>query len=213
MKFAGIDDAAEHLAARLEALGLPRTKVVLAVGHDSLPLAQRVGARLGAARIEAPPVELLALPWYPRLAFGALTADNHHYIDAVVTADHSLGAREIAQLCRERLGALRGGGGGWRRPRPVGEVDVVLVSRGLSTGYRALALAASARAGGAAEVLVAAPCGARDAVARLAPAARAVVLHVSDAPRFDPDDCWQPPAASEADAHDPPDSHRPPRAR
>lgn len=181
----------EQIAAALvEALtgpaapALRHRPLVLITSDDDAPLASRVGARLGAQTLPLR-VAHLVLPWYRRLPLGAITEDNHHYIDPVVAADHSIGAREIAELCRDQLPALRGPD--WHPAPPHGAISAIVVSRALSTGYRALALAASARAGGAREVIVATPCGARDAVDRVESAARLVVLATSDGPRFDPD--------------------------
>lgn len=189
MWFASLDEAAARLAAAVLARALPAPAIVLAVGDESRLLAEAVAAGSGAP-VEVPRVERLPLPFYPRLAFGALAADGHHYADPVVCADHSLTAREIGRLCRARLPALRGRG--WRRPEPLAGRSVVLVARALCTGHRALALSASARARGAGPLLLAAACGARDAIDRVEAAAPLVVLAASDGPRFDPDACFGP---------------------
>ena len=187
MKFISVEDAAQQLVKALvgpDAPALRHPPLVLICSDEDAPLATRVGELLGAP---ARPLRVahLVLPWYRRLPLGALTEDNHHYVDPVVAADHSIGAREIAQLCQGQIAELRGPG--WRPAPPHGAVSAIVVARALSTGYRALALAASAQAGGAREVIVASPCGARDAIHRVESAARLVVLASSDGPRFDPD--------------------------
>ena len=185
--FANVEEAGGLLAEGVAGLGLSDA-VVLAVGDDGLPMARSIAARLGVEKGRLG-VAHLCLPWRTTLAFGALTDDDHHFVDPVVATDHSLGAREIAQIARDLLPVLREGtpaSRAERRPLLTGRV-AVLACGWLSTGYRALAVAAAARAAGASDVVVASPCAARDAFVRVeASPAKMVVLDVYDGPRFDP---------------------------
>jgi putative phosphoribosyl transferase len=124
----------------------------------------------------------LRLPWRPAIPFGALTDDGHRYLDAEVVADHSLAPREIDEVA----GRAWHTPAGERPPRPrLARQAVLVVADGLSTGYRALAVAAAAQAAGAADVTIAVPCCAADAAARVAAAGiRLVSLFVVDGPRF-----------------------------
>lgn len=184
MTFADADDAARQLAERLRGAApeFANPTVVIGVGDDGKRVAEPLAAAL-ALPLGDYAVGQMVLPWRPKLAFGALTDDNHHYTDAEIVTDHSLGAREQGQLARALLASLRA-----RRPaRPklAGE-RVLIVGAALSTGYRVLAVAASVKAAGAAGVMVAAPCAARDAVERVAAARLPVLcLVVSDGPLFD----------------------------
>ena len=189
MRFHSLDEAAARLVEALSPVPLPAPHRVFGVGEESRPMAERVAARL-ASPVEVRRVELLPLPWYPRITLGALTPDNHHYADPVVAADHSLGAREVAQLCRDRLPALRGPG--WRKPPSLAGATALVIARSLTTGYRALALCASLKGAGAGKVVVASPCATRDAIDRVESAAPLVVLAPSDAARFDPDSFFPP---------------------
>jgi len=127
----------------------------------------------------------LGLPWRPPLPFGAVTDDGYHFVDAEVAADHALAPSEIAALVRSAREAA--GFSPPRRPSLAGR-SVLIVGDALSTGYRALAVAASVKAAGPADVTIVAPCCAADAVARVAAEGiRLVSLHVADGPRFDAD--------------------------
>ena len=186
MRLSGPGEAAELLAERVRGAssGLPAPTLVLGVlglGDDNDALGEPLAAALGLPH-GAYLVGELALPWRPELPFGALTDDNHHYLDADVVADHSLGAREQGQLARALLPSLRA-----RRPArpPLADAHVLLALPSLSTGYRALAAAAAARTAGAATLLIVTPSAARDALARVAAAGHPVVaLAVSDGPVF-----------------------------
>ena len=190
--FKGVEEAGGLLAEAVAALNLGEA-VVLSVGAEGAIAAQVMAARLGA-KVGAIAVAHLALPWRTQLPFGALTEDDHHYLDPDVVSDHALSAREIAQIARELLPSLRPGTVKSRAARPDLTGRIAILSCGwLSTGYRARAAVASAVAAGARDVVVAAPCAARDAFLRVQAApAKVVVLDVYDGPRFDPAE-WFPP--------------------
>lgn len=190
--FASRAEAGRLLGKALLGLALPaplERPLVLAVGEGAERVAQGVADRLGG-KAHLCRLEHLVLPWPPHIPFGAITIDNHHYIDPDVAGDHGLGAREMGQIAREVLAALRRASGRDRLPTVEG-ASVVLVSEGLNTGYRTLAAAASVRAGGAAQVIVASPCAARDALARVEKQVTTLVLAVSDAPRFYAPECYR----------------------
>ena len=84
------EEAGRMLAERFAELPQPPPPgatrvVVLAVGDEGRavagPVAARAGAPLGLYRV----VDLV-LPWRPKVAFGAITDDNHHYIDPEIVA-------------------------------------------------------------------------------------------------------------------------------
>lgn len=187
--FTGLDEAGRLLAAAVARLALAAQPVVVALGAEALPVARPVGERLGAP-VEECRAARLVLPWRPAIAFGAITAGSHHYLDRKVVTDWGLGAREIARLGRELLPGLRAGSAPSLRREACEGASVVVVARSLSTGYRVRAAAAAAHAAGGAEVLIASPCASRDAADSIAAEHRLVTLLVSDAARFDPADYY-----------------------
>jgi putative phosphoribosyl transferase len=190
VKLSNREESGRLLAEPIAGLGLDRS-IVVAIGEDGLTVARACAGAL-AAPLGWYGAAALRLPWRPSLSFGAVTDDDHHYLDAEVVADHCLGTREIAAVARAALPLLRAARP--RRPDLVGRA-VVLVADALDTGYRALAVARAARAAGAAHIAVATPCAARDAADRVAASGLVTIsLVVSDAPRFDAD-AFYPPAA------------------
>lgn len=190
--FDSFESAGRLLVEPVRAVG-PGDVAVLGLGDKGAAVAAPLAAALGrpASRLR---VGALTLPWRPRVTFGAVTEDDHHYVDPDIVADMALGAREIAQIARAAQAALRAAGGpaGWP---PLQGRAAIVVGHALSTGYRALAAAAAAKARGASSVIIAAPCAAGDAAERIAAAAtaRLVTLHVSERPRFHSADFYRAP--------------------
>lgn len=152
-------------------LGLPR---------GGVPVAAGVAAAL-TGELDVLVVRKLGAPGQPELALGAVAAGvrvrNDDLLRQLRVEDHvlaALTARELGEVeRRERV--LRGD-----RPRPtVQGRTVVLVDDGLATGATLLAAVRAVRQLRPALLLAAVPVGAPDAVARIRPAADAVVcLHV-----------------------------------
>lgn len=174
--FADRSDAGRRLGVRLrEALADGPRPIVLGLPRGGVPVAAEVAAELGV-ELDVLVVRKLGYPGHPEVAYGAIGPDGvvvtAGETDAVPEADlRRIRDHELAELTR-REGLYRAG----RPPLELAGRRALLVDDGVATGATALAAVRAARALGAAEVIVAAPVGAPDAVARLVEAADSVVV-------------------------------------
>ncbi len=180
----------EDAGARLsEALGFLKGRtgvLVLAIPRGGVPVARVVADSLGSP-LDIVITRKVGAPENPELAIGAVTQEGEPVIDHDMVRllrvpkkylDSEVKAQE--DEVRRRMVAYRG-----ERPFPSlrGKV-VVIVDDGIATGSTAKAAVASVRAGGAAEVIVAAPVGSREAVAELARVADRVVCPSTPEPFY-----------------------------
>jgi len=163
---------AEHLAAyrgrRPVIIGLPRGGVVVAA-----EVARALDAELDIAIVRK-----VGAPGNPELAIGAagegdIVVRNAELLSVLGMSDAAFRRRadDALREVRERASLLRPD----RRLAPVAGRVVIVVDDGLATGATAEAAVDIMRAHGAAEVVVAVPVGAPEAVARLATVADRVV--------------------------------------
>jgi predicted phosphoribosyltransferase len=162
--------------------GRPDT-IVLGLVRGGVPVAARVAEALDAP-LDVLVVRKLGVPGLPELAFGALGPGGVQVLNPDVAG--ALDERDIAQVVaiesaelarRERR--YRGG----RAPLALAGRTTILVDDGLATGATAAVAVAVARGLGAAWVVLAAPVGPPDAVARLAEVADDVCCPLAP-PRF-----------------------------
>lgn len=172
------------LAADLEQLRGEPDLLVLGLPRGGVPVAYEVARRLGAA-LDVMVVRKLGTPGHEELAMGAIASGgvcerNEDVIAAAAIPPSAVAAaiaRERQELER-RERAYRGG----RPPLELAGKLVLLVDDGLATGATMCAAIAAARRGGARRLLVAAPVGAKDTVARLRLLADAIVCPAQPAP-------------------------------
>lgn len=174
--FADRVDAGRRLGARLrEALGEEPRTIVLGLPRGGVPVAAEVAAALHC-ELDVLVVRKIGYPGQPEVAYGAIGPDG-----VIVTTERiaeppddgirGIRDRELAELVR-RESVYRAG----RGPLELDGRRAVLVDDGVATGATALAAVRAARGLGAREVIVAAPVGAPDAVARLEAEADAVIV-------------------------------------
>lgn len=157
MTFANRTDAGRRLAGRLAGLrGTP--VVVLGLPRGGVPVAAPVAMALHAP-LDVLPVRKLGVPWQPELAMGAIAEGGIRVLEPDVVAHAGL-TDEAIDAAAEREAPALAREVGYRRGRPAEPLDgrtVVIVDDGLATGATARAACLSARARGAARVVLAVP--------------------------------------------------------
>jgi predicted phosphoribosyltransferase/predicted alpha/beta-hydrolase family hydrolase len=171
-------DAGRRLAERLAPFAGERP-IVVALPRGGVPVAVEVARALGA------PLDLLAVrklgaPGNPELAVGAVAEDGTGVLDGDMARRTGM-TREILDRTLERESReLRRRTERYRDGRAAMDVrarTVIVVDDGLATGLTDLAAVRALRAAGASRIIVAAPVGSREAVARLFDQADEVVCH------------------------------------
>jgi putative phosphoribosyl transferase len=150
--------------------------VVLALPRGGVPVGLEVARALGAP-LDVVVVRKLGAPGHPEFAVGAI-APGAVYVDRSIVRQlgvppaylEEVTAAEARELARREL-AYRGG----RPPLDVGGRVVILVDDGLATGATIRAALASLRQRGPARVVLAAPVGAPETIARLREVADEIV--------------------------------------
>lgn len=167
--------AGEALATALSSYAGRADVTVLGLVRGGVPVAATVAARLGAP-LDILVVRKLGVPGAPELAFGAVgpggvVAFNEEVVAYVPDREITLVRQaEEAELAR-REALYRGD----RPPLDLTGRTALIVDDGLATGATARASVPVARALGASRVVVAAPVGAPDSVARVREVADEVV--------------------------------------
>lgn len=150
--------------------------VVLALPRGGVPVGLEVARALGAP-LDVVVVRKLGAPGHPEFAVGAI-APGAVYVDRSIVRQlgvppaylEQVTAAEARELARREL-AYRAG----RPPLDVAGRLVILVDDGLATGATIRAALASLRERGPARVVLAAPVGAPETIARLREVADEVV--------------------------------------
>jgi len=175
MPFLDRADAGRRLAGALERFR-GRSPVVLALPRGGVPVGLEVARALGAP-LDVIDARKLGAPGHEELAVGAI-APGAVYVDRLLVRRLGVSAAYLEQITtaegrelerRERL--YRSG----RAPLDVEGRVVILVDDGLATGATARAAVASLRQRRPAQVILAAPVGAPETVARLREVADDVV--------------------------------------
>ena len=179
--FADRAAAGAALAREMRQRSLQPPLLVLALPRGGVPVAYEV-ARALAAPLDVMLVRKVGMPGQPELAIGAVASGDivvhertiEQEIPGIAEAFDRIAAEERRELLR-REQVYRAG----LQPLVLEGKTVVLVDDGLATGSTMLAAVRSARAGGAAAIVVAAPVASPQAVQLLAPEAdRLVILQV-----------------------------------
>jgi putative phosphoribosyl transferase len=167
-------DAGRRLAAELGHLR-GRDLVVLGLPRGGVPVAAEVAAALSAP-LDVIVVRKLGHPHHPEYAVGALGEEGAQVLTPAARSLEPrdllrVTAKESAELDR-RVRVLRG----TRPAEPLRGRTAVIVDDGIATGATAAAACQVARHRGAAAVVLAAPVGAKDAIADLEQLADEVVV-------------------------------------
>jgi putative phosphoribosyl transferase len=162
---------------RLLAAAPPAGAVVLALPRGGVPVGAEVAAALGAP-LDLCVVRKVGLPGQPEVGAGAVTEDGVVLLDAGLLRRVRLTAEDLEPVVvaertelRRRVAEYRAG----VPPEPLTGRTAVVVDDGLARGVTALAGVRSARARGAAEVVLAIPVSSREGYRRVAEECDAVV--------------------------------------
>jgi len=169
--------AGKELATALASYARRPDAIVLGLPRGGVPVAHEVASALELP-LDVLVVRKLGVPGHEELAMGAVASGgamflNHDIVDRLGVRDDRLRAvvsRELAELER-RERAYRG----HSEPLDLEGKTVLLVDDGIATGATVMSAVEATRSAGAANVVVAAPVGAPDSVARLRTVADDVV--------------------------------------
>lgn len=170
-------EAGRALATRLARFGDRRDTVVLGLPRGGVPVAWEVADALGAP-VDVMPVRKLGTPARPELAMGAIAGADTVVVNHAVTAMYGLDDATVeaaaltawTELRRQERHHRAG-----REPVPLAGRTAILVDDGLATGATMRAAAMAARRAGAAQVVVAVPVAAPEALDAVADVADEVV--------------------------------------
>jgi putative phosphoribosyl transferase len=181
LRFRDRREAGRALAERVVQVGLSQP-IVLGLPRGGVPVAAEVAARLGAP-LDVVVARKVPMPGQPEYAIGAVAEGGGVVVLRGGPTDLGLSAEALARAVaatvvdvRRRVEIYRGGRA---LPSLAGRTAVV-VDDGLATGATVEAAIGAVRAMDAAAVLVAAPVGAPDTVARLSALADVVCLSTPD---------------------------------
>ncbi|MFH5822334.1 phosphoribosyltransferase family protein [Georgenia sp. AZ-5] len=166
--FANRVAAGRQLGQELAAMGLGDV-VVAGLPRGGVPVAAEVAAALGAP-LDVVVVRKLGVPWQPEVAMGAVGEEGAFVVNPEIAA--RVPESDLAEATRRQRAEVERRVQAWRGPEDRVEVrgrTVVLVDDGIATGATMRAAVAVLRARGAAQVIVAVPVAASDALEMLQP--------------------------------------------
>ncbi len=176
-RYANRAEAGRLLAPHVAA-AQPAFPVILALPRGGIPVAAAVAEALEAP-LDIIVVRKIGAPGNPELAIGAVAEGGVEVVDPQMIAALDIPPADLRDATARAEAELVGRGRrlrGATPPRDLADCTAVIVDDGLATGATAAAAVASARARGAARVIVAAPVGSVDGATRLAGVADAVVV-------------------------------------
>jgi predicted phosphoribosyltransferase len=176
MYFRDRTDAAQRLAAALDATYRGRHPLVLAIPRGAVPMGRVIADALGGD-LDVALVRKLRAPGQPEFAVGAIDETGWAYI-----ADYAASAgADAAYLAREKAAQLavlaqrRASYTPARKPLDPADRTVIVVDDGLATGATMIAALHAVRAKHPGMLVCAVPVGAADSVRKVAPYADEVV--------------------------------------
>jgi putative phosphoribosyl transferase len=170
------ESAARELARHLAAYR-GRHPLVLGIPRGGVPIAAVVADELGG-ELDVIVARKLGAPLQPELAFGAITADGHRWLNHDILPLLQLTPEDVEAVAERALAEARRREASFRAGRPPLRVEdriVIVCDDGLATGATMRAAVQGLRARGASRVVAAAPVGSREACAALADLADEVV--------------------------------------
>jgi predicted phosphoribosyltransferase len=176
MYFRDRTDAAQRLAAALDATYRGRHPLVLAIPRGAVPMGRVIADALGGD-LDVALVRKLRAPGQPEFAVGAIDETGWTYV-----ADYAASAgADAAYLAREKAAQLavlaqrRASYTPARKPLDPADRTVIVVDDGLATGATMIAALHAVRAKHPGMLVCAVPVGAADSVRKVAPYADEVV--------------------------------------
>lgn len=170
-------DAGQRLGRYLTAMGVTAS-VVSGLPRGGVPVAAEVADALNVP-LDVIVVRKLGLPSHPEVAMGAIGEDGIRIVDEDLVRHAGVTLSELGDVERVEREALEQRAVTLHGDRPLRDITgqtVLIVDDGIATGATASAACLVARKRGAAQVIVAAPVGGRDAVNRVEGADRVICL-------------------------------------
>lgn len=177
--------AGRQLAAALTSWAHDPGAIVLALPRGGVPVAFAVAQELGL-ELDILMVRKLGLPGHEEFAMGALGSGGVRVLQPEVLRHFGIGTEVLEAVCAREQAELERRERVFRGARPPPALagrTVILVDDGLATGSTMRAAIAVAARAAPAAIVVAAPVGARDTCAALAPLASRLVC-LRQPPRF-----------------------------
>lgn len=174
--FADRTDAGRRLAGELVARGI-EADIVLAVPRGGLPLGRAVADELGLP-LDIVVARKLGAPHNPELAIGAVGSGGSVWLNAELIERLDVSELYLESTQQEEATNARQKAERYRGDRPPSDLTdkrVLIVDDGVATGATTTACIRLARAGGAAEVILAIPVGPPDTVEQLREVADGVI--------------------------------------
>jgi putative phosphoribosyl transferase len=184
MLFVDRADAGRQLGQRLRYLR-SENAVVLGLPRGGVPVAYEVARALDAP-LDVIVVRKLGVPFQPELGMGAIGEGGVRIINQRVVRMARVSQQELAAVEQRERAELERRARRFRSGRdriPLAGRTAIVVDDGIATGSTAKAACQVARVQGAARVVLAAPVGSAEAVARLRREAadEVICLHTSEA--------------------------------
>jgi putative phosphoribosyl transferase len=161
--FENREGAGWRLAERLKDLPL-KNPVVLAIPRGGIEVAAPIARALGA-ELDVILSRKLRAPDQPELALGAVSETGEVYLNSHGSAVTEAGSAYIEQERQRQLGEIERRKKLFRSARPQAPLagrSVIVTDDGIATGSTMIAAVRTARASGAAEIIVAAPVAPSD---------------------------------------------------
>ena len=175
--FADRDDAGQQLAQALGKIDEGRP-IVLALPRGGVPVAVPVARALGAP-LDVLVIRKLGVPWNPEYGFGAVGEDGVAVIDEVLVRRLGMSDEDVRRVVAAESAEVERRLSQYRAGRSAPELagrTVIVVDDGIATGSTLAAAIALLRNRGVGHLVVAAPVGATDSVARIRHLADEVVV-------------------------------------
>nr|BFE64354.1 hypothetical protein GCM10020063_088800 [Dactylosporangium thailandense] len=180
MGYRNREEAGAVLAELLAAYADREDAIALGLVRGGVPVAAEVARRLRIP-LDVLVVRKLGVPWAREVAFGAVGPGGVRVINHEIA--RRLDDEEIAAVLRHESAELGRRERYFRRARPALNLNgrtALVIDDGLATGATANAAVAVARSLSANTVILAAPVGAADAVARLRRSADEVICPLTE---------------------------------
>ncbi|NNG21916.1 phosphoribosyltransferase [Telluria aromaticivorans] len=177
--------AGKQLARKLRHLAGQGDPIVLGLPRGGVPVAFEVAQALGA-ELDVLLVRKLGMPHHEEYAMGAIGSGGVRVLQAGVPGLMGVTQEQVDRVTERELAELARREQRYRGARPLPRLDgrcVILVDDGIATGASMLAAVQVVRKHQVARLVVAAPVGAPDTVARLEQEADEVVCPLAP-PRF-----------------------------